>query len=130
MGGLMCINNYGGFKKMTGFCKTRVPKELAAKMDTFKDTKDDPAVKKFGIEHGIDISKKLIDSGLVPGLHFYTLNLEFVVNGILEGLGLLTNVDQNGDADAHTMQAVGSAWARVGDSVKSDYGIGVLKSVR
>merc|ERR1740129_2730928 len=130
--GLMCINNYGGFKKMTKFCKTRVPSDLAAKMETFKDVnkKDDSVVKKFGIEFGIEISNKLIDSGLVPGLHFYTLNLEFVVNGILQGLGLLSNVDQNGDADAHTMQAVGSAWARVGDSVKSDYGIGVLKAVR
>jgi len=128
--GLMCINNYGGFKKMTGFCKTRVPMELAAKMETFKDTKDDPAVKQFGIEFGIEISKKLIDSGLVPGLHFYTLNLEFVVNGILNGLGLLNKVDGNADADEKTMQAVGSAWARVGDTVKSDYGMGVLKGVR
>jgi len=128
--GLMCINNYGGFKKMTGFCKTRVPAELAAKMETFKDTKDDPAVKQFGIDFGVEISKKLIESGTVPGLHFYTLNLEFVVNGILQGLGLLSSVDENADADAHTMQAVGSAWARVGDSVKSDYGVGVLKEVR
>lgn len=128
--GLMCINNYGGFKKMTGFCKTRVPKELAAKMDTFKDTKDDPAVKQFGIDFGIEISKKLVDSGLVPGLHFYTLNLEFVVNGILNGLGLFSKVDENADADEKTMQAVGSAWARVGDTVKSDHGVGVLKEVR
>lgn len=128
--GLMCINNYGGFKKMTGFCKTRVPAELASKMDAFKNTKDDPAVKQFGIEFGIEISKKLIDSGLVPGLHFYTLNLEFVVNGILKGLGLMLDVDENADADEKSMQAVGSAWARVGDSVKSDYGVGVLKEVR
>jgi len=129
--GLMCINNYGGFKKMTGFCKTRVPKELAAKMDTFKDTKDDPAVKQFGIEFGIQISKKLIDSGLVPGLHFYTLNLEFVVNGILNGLGLSNEVGENADADEKSMQAVGSAWARVGDTVKSDNNeVGVLKEVK
>ena len=26
--GLMCINAYAGFKKMSKFCKTRVPKEL------------------------------------------------------------------------------------------------------
>ena len=26
--GLMCINAYAGFVKMTKFCKTRVPKEL------------------------------------------------------------------------------------------------------
>lgn len=31
--GLMCINAFGGFKKMTGFCRTRVPPPLMAKME-------------------------------------------------------------------------------------------------
>lgn len=34
--GLMCINAWGGFKKMTGFCRTRVPAELMAKMESIK----------------------------------------------------------------------------------------------
>lgn len=42
--GLMCINAWGGFKKMTGFCKTRVPGELLAKMESIKV--------RFGIEEG------------------------------------------------------------------------------
>ena len=31
--GLMCINAFGGFKKMTGFCFTRVPPALWAKLE-------------------------------------------------------------------------------------------------
>lgn len=31
--GLMCINAFGGFKKMTGFCFTRVPPALMAKLE-------------------------------------------------------------------------------------------------
>lgn len=31
--GLMCINAFGGFKKMTGFCFTRVPSALMAKLE-------------------------------------------------------------------------------------------------
>ena len=34
--GLMCINAWGGFKKMSGFCRTRVPAELMSKMELIK----------------------------------------------------------------------------------------------
>jgi len=128
--GLMCINNYKGYKKMTKFCKTRVPESLYDKMESLKDA-EDKAVKAFGIEYGVEMCKTLLNSGLdILGLHFYTLNLEFVVNGILQGVGLLDVTDSNGDADAHTMQAVGSAWARVGDEVNSVYGTGTVKDIR
>lgn len=127
--GLMCINNYGGFKKMTKFCKSRVPKALEEKMESLKDA-EDAALKAFGIEFGVQVCKDLIESG-VDGLHFYTLNLEKVVYGILDGLGLSKNLsEKSNESDASTMAAVGSAWARVGDSVKSIYGTGVVKDIR
>jgi len=126
--GLMCINAYPGFKKMTKFCNTRVPKALEEKMESIKN--DEKAVKAFGIEFGVEICKKLIDGG-VSGLHFYTLNLEKVVYGILDGLGISNNLTgQSNEADASTMAAVGSAWARVGDVVKSVYGTGVVDEIR
>ena len=34
--GMMCINAWGGFKKMIGFCCTRVPPKLMAKMEEIK----------------------------------------------------------------------------------------------
>ena len=70
---------------MTALCKTRVPTDVAA---AFKASKDDPTkMKAAGIEMGIKLCKKLLEYG-VPGLHFYTLNLDEVVVGILRGLNL------------------------------------------
>jgi len=126
--GIMCINAYPGFKKMTMFCKTRVPKWLDEKMDSLKD--DDVALKAFGVEYGVQVCKDLLNGGS-KGLHFYTLNLEKVVYGIMDGLGLSSNlIAKSNESDASTMAAVGSAWARVGDTVKSDTGSGVVKEIR
>jgi methylenetetrahydrofolate reductase (NADPH) len=84
--GIMIIQAYGGFKRMTGFCKTRVPAELEKKMEAMKD--DAEAVKEFGIEFGADLCRALLKSGLAPGLHFYTLNLEKSTLGIMAKLGM------------------------------------------
>ena len=110
---------------MTKFCKTRVPAELKAKMDSLKDDPD--AVKIFGVEFGVQMCNDLIDIG-VDVLHFYTLNLEKITYGILSGLGyeVKGSVDES---DANTQQAKGSAWARVGDKVKTVHGVGNVKTL-
>ena len=127
--GLMCINAYAGFVKMTKFCKTRVPTELQEKMDSIKD--DAAAVKEFGIEYGTKVCKDLIDSGLIEVLHFYTLNLEKVVYGVTDNLGFSDNamslVNEN---DAASMVAKGSAWARVGDEVTCSHGKGIVEELK
>jgi hypothetical protein len=126
--GLMCINAYAGFKKMAWFCKTRVPQALEEKMESIKDDKD--AVKAFGTQYGAETCQALIDFG-VDVLHFYTLNLEKVVYGITDELKITENlIGQSNESDAKSMVAVGSAWARVGDKVKSIYGQGVVKEMR
>ena len=83
--GIMCITAYGGFKRMTGFCQTRVPQDVAAAMEDIKDDAD--AVKDFGIAFGTKMCQRLLKFGCT-GLHFYTLNLETVPEGILANLGL------------------------------------------
>lgn len=123
--GLMCINAYGGFCKMTKFCKTRVPADLRAKMDSLKDDSD--AVKAFGVEYGIEMCKDLMKIG-VDVLHFYTLNLEKITYGILSGLGYEVKGTAD-ESDANTQQAKGSAWARVGDRVKTTHGVGIVKVI-
>lgn len=123
--GLMCINAYAGFAKMTKFCKTRVPPALQEKMDAIQN--DAAAVKDFGIEFGTQMCRELVDSGLIDVLHFYTLNLEKVVYGVLDGLGWSQNASSStNEADAASQVAKGSAWARVGDRVKTPYGEGVV----
>ena len=83
--GIMCLNAFGGFQKMSSMCKTRVPPELEAKMAGAQDSPE--AVKKVGIEFGAEMSRALMAGG-APGLHYYTLNLEIVTMGILDQLGL------------------------------------------
>jgi methylenetetrahydrofolate reductase (NADPH) len=86
--GLMIIQAYPGFRKMVGFCKTRVPAELEAKMESLKDDPD--GVKAFGIEFTTGICRRLMAAGKskCKGLHFYTLNLEKSTMGILDALGM------------------------------------------
>ena len=70
---------------MTNMCKTRVPADLQKRMDAVQNDKD--AVKALGAEFGAEMSEGLLKGG-APGLHYYSLNLEVVVMGILERLGL------------------------------------------
>eukprot|EP00816_Leptocylindrus_hargravesii_P001635 CAMPEP_0196802724 /NCGR_PEP_ID=MMETSP1362-20130617/2296_1 /TAXON_ID=163516 /ORGANISM="Leptocylindrus danicus, Strain CCMP1856" /LENGTH=444 /DNA_ID=CAMNT_0042174101 /DNA_START=6 /DNA_END=1340 /DNA_ORIENTATION=+ len=81
--GIMCISAYPGFIRMTDFCKTRVPADLASKMEAVKDDKE--AVKKVGIDFGVELCTNLLNDDLTgAGLHFYTLNLENCTYGILD----------------------------------------------
>jgi len=83
--GIMCILSYAGFKRMGGFCKTRVPDKMAAELEALKDDKD--AVVDYGVRWGIETCQTLMKNGH-NGLHFYTLNLDKIVNRILLGLGM------------------------------------------
>ncbi|EFJ44235.1 hypothetical protein VOLCADRAFT_95450 [Volvox carteri f. nagariensis] len=84
--GIMPIMTYGGFKRMTGFCKTKVPADILEAVEAIKD--NDEAVKNFGVDLGVRMCRRLLDAG-VPGVHMYTLNLERSAVGILERLGLI-----------------------------------------
>mmetsp|Transcript_73791 Transcript_73791/g.163114 ORF Transcript_73791/g.163114 Transcript_73791/m.163114 type:complete len:815 (-) Transcript_73791:303-2747(-) len=103
--GIMCLNTMGGLKRMAGLCKTRLPTgmmEAAAAADT-----GDDAFKAWGTQFGIAMCKACLEGG-APGLHFYTLNLEKVVVGVLAGLKLITPEQAavfgtNSDADAKFM---------------------------
>ncbi|KAK4534421.1 hypothetical protein CDCA_CDCA01G0446 [Cyanidium caldarium] len=85
--GILPIQSYSGFTRMTGFCRTHVPPAVLAALDERKD--DEDAVKAFGVEYGTEMCRRILKSGLVPGLHFYTLNLESTVVAILENLRLI-----------------------------------------
>lgn len=92
--GIMPIQSYQGFRKMTEFCKTSIPSCIDEALEPIKD--DERKVKDFGVEYGIKICRELLQNG-VPGLHFYTLNLETSVFRILEGLQLVTDWQSNRD---------------------------------
>lgn len=108
--GLMCINGYGGFKKMSKFCKTRVPQDLEDKMESIKD--DAAALKIFGVEFGAKICEELIKFG-VDVLHFYTLNLEKVVYGITDKLGFTEIIEKSNEKESEPIAATGGIAATV-----------------
>lgn len=96
MPGLMLIQNYGGFKRMTAFCKSRVPAFLAAQMEAVKD--EDAKVREAGVAIGAAMCKALIAAG-VKGLHLYTLNTEAVPYGVLKELGLFVDFPEGTKLD-------------------------------
>lgn len=84
--GIMPIMTYGGFKRMTGFCKTRVPPAVMEIVEANKDNEE--AIKNYGIEMGAEMCRRLLDAG-VPGIHLYSLNLEKSVLAILQRMGII-----------------------------------------
>jgi methylenetetrahydrofolate reductase (NADPH) len=96
-------------------------------MESIKD--DASAVKDYGIEFGTQMCRDLIAGG-ASVLHFYTLNLEKVVYGVLDSVGLTQNaLAKTNEADAASQVAKGSAWARVGDRVACAHGTGVVEEL-
>lgn len=81
--GIMPIQSYNGFKRMTTLSKTIVPQFIQDSLDPIKD--DDQAVKDYGVQLAIDMCKQILNAG-ITGFHFYTLNLEKSARLILEGL--------------------------------------------
>jgi methylenetetrahydrofolate reductase (NADPH) len=82
----MPINNYKGFVRMTGFCKTKIPAEITAALDPIKDNEE--AVKAYGVHLGTEMCKKILATG-IKTLHLYTLNMEKSALAILMNLGLI-----------------------------------------
>ena len=84
--GIMPINNYKGFIRMTGFCKTKIPDEIMAALEPIKDNEE--AVKAYGIHLGTEMCKKIMAHG-IKTVHLYTLNMEKSALAILMSLGLI-----------------------------------------
>ncbi|KAJ1993583.1 methylenetetrahydrofolate reductase (NAD(P)H) met13 [Dimargaris cristalligena] len=83
LAGIMPIQSYNGFDRMTMLCKTAVPDIVRTQLEPIKD--DDQAVKQYGVQLAIAMCSKLREAGHL-GFHFYTLNLEKTTRLILEGL--------------------------------------------
>ena len=86
--GIMPIHNYARFLKFTQFCQVSVPNSVTVQLEPIKY--DDSSVINYGIDQASGMCQKLIKNG-VPGLHFYTLNLENSVSAILKSLGLVAS---------------------------------------
>ncbi|KAI9326269.1 methylenetetrahydrofolate reductase-domain-containing protein [Zopfochytrium polystomum] len=88
--GIMPIQSYGGFKRMTTLCKTKVPAFILKELEPIKD--DDKAVKEYGVSLAMSMCNKIKAAGGL-GFHFCCLNLEKSVRLILEGLEFVAPIE-------------------------------------
>ncbi|KAF9182394.1 hypothetical protein BGZ49_004736 [Haplosporangium sp. Z 27] len=86
--GVMPIQAYASFKRNT--VGLSVPQWILDGIEPIKN--DDQAVRAFGVEVGIKMTKELIAGG-ADGIHYYTFNLERSTRLILEGSGLINKMD-------------------------------------
>lgn len=68
--------------------KLEVPEEIINSIAPIKD--NDEAIRKYGIDQAVAMCRSLLNSGLVKGLHFYTLNREVAITEVLKQLGMWT----------------------------------------
>jgi len=80
--GIMPIQTYSSFIRLTKLCGTRVPGYV---MDALAPiSHDDQLVKDYGVRLAADMIRRLTTEGGIPGVHFCTLNLEKSVSRVLQ----------------------------------------------
>ncbi|PCI98001.1 MAG: methylenetetrahydrofolate reductase [Flavobacteriales bacterium] len=89
--GILPIVNYDNFKKLTEFCKIKIPEYILADLEPIKN--DDKKVAEYGIQLSIKMCQKLIDNN-INYLHLYTLNRESSCVKIIEGLDLTKDLHE------------------------------------
>lgn len=83
--GIMPIQNYQSFRRMTSLCKASVPQDVWDRLEPNRH--DDAAVKEFGIEHACHLITSIQQQTDIKGFHICTLNLENSVKRLLHKLG-------------------------------------------
>ncbi|KAG0307320.1 hypothetical protein BGZ98_000555 [Dissophora globulifera] len=84
--GIMPIQSYNGFRRITNLAKIRIPAAVAAALEPIKS--DDQKVKDYGVELASMTIERLMNAG-ITGFHICTLNLEKSVRLILERVGFV-----------------------------------------
>lgn len=77
---------YGSLRQLVKLSKLEVPQEIRDVIEPIKD--NDAAICNYGIDQAVSLCRELLASGLVPGLHFYTLNRRMATTEVLKRLGM------------------------------------------
>lgn len=86
--GIMPISTYAAFMRRAKWCEIHIPDHFMKILDPIKN--DDSKVRDEGVKLVTEMCKKLLDSGYVDHLHFYTMNLEKSTVMLLKNLGLIS----------------------------------------
>uniref|UniRef100_A0A8C0QFA2 Methylenetetrahydrofolate reductase n=1 Tax=Canis lupus familiaris TaxID=9615 RepID=A0A8C0QFA2_CANLF len=82
--GIFPIQGYHSLRQLVKLSKLEVPQQIKDVIEPIKD--NDAAIRNYGIEQAVSLCQELLTSGLVPGLHFYTLNREMATTEVLKRL--------------------------------------------
>ena len=83
----LCLGQgYHSLRQLVKLSKLEVPQQIKDVIEPIKD--NDAAIRNYGIEQALSLCQELLASGLVPGLHFYTLNREMATTEVLKRLGM------------------------------------------
>ncbi|QDS69465.1 hypothetical protein FKW77_006223 [Venturia effusa] len=89
--GIMPISTYAAFiRRANGPMRCRIPKAWLEAMEPIKN--DDSEVREVGMRLVAELCQKLLASGEIHHLHFYTMNLEKATRMVIEELGLMPDV--------------------------------------
>ncbi len=83
---------YQSLRHIVKLSQLEIPAEIIDDINPIKD--NDEAIRKYGIDQATEMCRQLLESDLVPGLHFYTLNREVSVIQILKNIGLWSDDPQ------------------------------------
>lgn len=84
--GVLPIQAYASLRHITKLSQLELPQDLKDIIESIKD--NDEAIRKYGIHQATQMCKELLSSGVVNGIHIYTLNKEIATMAILKNLGL------------------------------------------
>ncbi|CAF4263259.1 unnamed protein product, partial [Rotaria magnacalcarata] len=70
--GIFPIQGHASFRSVIRLAKLDVPQEMLDSIESMRD--NDEAIRDYGVQACVDLCQKLLDSGKVLGIHFYTLN--------------------------------------------------------
>ncbi|CCL99999.1 uncharacterized protein FIBRA_02024 [Fibroporia radiculosa] len=82
--GIMPIQTYASFLRMTKLCGTRVPPHLMSDLVLLRH--DDQKIKDYGVDLAVKMIKRLTAESDIRGIHLCTLNLEKSVTRVLGSL--------------------------------------------
>ncbi|CCU74276.1 unnamed protein product [Blumeria hordei] len=84
--GIMPINTYASFLRRCNHMGCKIPPKWATALEGIKN--DDAAVRSIGTGLVAEMCRKILASGLIHHLHFYTMNLAQATRMVLDQLGL------------------------------------------
>ncbi|OJJ82359.1 methylenetetrahydrofolate reductase (NAD(P)H) MET13 [Aspergillus glaucus CBS 516.65] len=85
--GIMPIQTYAAFLRRANWTKAHIPQDWLDALEPVKN--DDAAVRDIGKTLIANMCRRLLDSGLIKHLHFYTMNLQQATQLVLEELNLV-----------------------------------------